>query len=170
MLDPVKLNSTMVVRPVRYVLLIPITVAILAGCSSVNTQQPQTNKLKAKGFTIADTGDQSFGNDVLAAQKPVLVDFYATWCGPCKLMVPIIESVASQYSDKIKVVRADIDRNPKLASRYSIEAVPTIAVFNKGKLVQTLVGVVPSSDIVGEIDNVIQNDKLIGSRKKNTAL
>ena len=74
-----------------------------------------------------------FNREVLQSEVPVLVDFFATWCGPCKMLGPVLESVAQQFQGRAKVVKVDIDESPELAEQYGITAVPTLMVFNAGK-------------------------------------
>lgn len=146
--------------------------ALLGGCSNSNEQTKAISISPgiATVATVTDTTEQSFDRDVLRSKKPVLVDFYATWCGPCKLMAPVVHGIASQYAGKVKVVRVDIDRNPTLTKRYNIDAVPTIAIFNRGALTNSTVGVVPSNVIADELKEALQNSKAIGARPKNTSL
>ncbi len=81
-----------------------------------------------------------FDQEVLKSEMPVLVDFFATWCGPCKMLGPVLESVAQEFQGKAKVVKVDIDESPELAGQYGITAVPTLLVFSGGKVVQKAMG------------------------------
>ncbi|MEX1363905.1 MAG: thioredoxin [Nannocystaceae bacterium] len=89
---------------------------------------------------IADTTDDAFESEVLSSDVPVLVDFWATWCGPCRALAPHVEAVAHEFGDKLKVVKLDIDSNPQTPSKYGIRGVPTLLVFKDGELVDKLVG------------------------------
>ena len=94
--------------------------------------------------------DDNFENEVLKSDKPCLVDFFATWCGPCKTMGPIIEEIANEYDGKVKVGKLDIDENPNMVSKYQIMSVPTMIVFKNGEPVKTFVGLTEKEDIVKE--------------------
>ena len=84
--------------------------------------------------------EDDFSNTVLANQKPVLVDFYADWCGPCKMMAPLIEQIAGEYGDRVEVGKLDTDANPSVAMRYQVMGIPTLGLFNGGEMVDRLVG------------------------------
>lgn len=86
--------------------------------------------------------------DLIKGETPVLVDFYATWCGPCKMMSPILEDLSSQIKGKAKVLKIDIDKNPQAASYYNVRSVPTLILFKKGKQVWRQSGVVQSKQLV----------------------
>lgn len=93
--------------------------------------------------------------DLIKGETPVLVDFYATWCGPCKMMLPILEDVSSQIKGKAKVLKIDIDKNPQAASYYNVRSVPTLILFKKGKQVWRQSGVVQSNQLVQIINQNI---------------
>jgi len=84
--------------------------------------------------------DQNFDELVLKNEKPVLVDFYADWCGPCRMVSPIIEELAKQYEGKVLVGKVDVDANPQVAGKYGVMSIPTVVLFNKGEEVQRQVG------------------------------
>lgn len=96
---------------------------------------------------VGETSDASFRKDVLAAAEPVVVDFYATWCGPCRMMSPVVDELSKEYSGKVKVVRLDVDQNPQVASAYGVTAIPTIAIFKNGHAVDATTGVVSKSQL-----------------------
>jgi thioredoxin 1 len=89
---------------------------------------------------ISDTTDDRFQHEVLDSTIPVLVDFWATWCGPCRALAPHVEAVAHEFTGKLKVVKLDIDSNPKTPAKYGIRGVPTLLLFKGGELVDTMVG------------------------------
>ncbi|NMA37048.1 MAG: thioredoxin [Papillibacter sp.] len=91
-------------------------------------------------FTI-DTNN--FNNEVLNSDKPVLVDFWASWCGPCRMLAPIVEEIAAEYEGKVKVGKINIDEQPQLAAKYNVASIPTLILFKDGKPVNTSVGVKP---------------------------
>lgn len=97
---------------------------------------------------VVSVNDSSFETEVLKADKPVLLDFTATWCGPCKALAPIVDDIAKEYEGKLKVAKLDIDDSPNTASRYGIRGVPTVIVFKNGREVARQVGLVPKARLV----------------------
>jgi thioredoxin 1 len=100
---------------------------------------------------IVNSTDDSFENDVLKADVPVLVDFWATWCGPCKAIAPHVEAIADDLEGKAKVVKVDIDSNPQVPAKYGIRGIPTLLVFKGGELVDQLVGNPGSKKKIAEL-------------------
>lgn len=90
-------------------------------------------------------------NDLINSNQPVLVDFFAEWCGPCKTMAPILKSVASQMEGKARIIKVDIDKNPAAASQYNVRSVPTLMLFKKGKIMWQQPGVIDASKLIGII-------------------
>ena len=96
--------------------------------------------------------NETFEQEVVQSQNPVLVDFYADWCGPCKTVGPIVEELAAEYEGRIAVRKVDIDSNPELARQYGVRGIPTLMVFKGGEAKDTIVGAVPKSKITQVID------------------
>lgn len=98
--------------------------------------------------------DADFGQFV-DSDKPVLVDFWATWCGPCKMLSPVVEEVAAELQDKLVVGKLDIDENPQTTEKFGIMSVPTLLVFKKGEVVKQLVGYRPKNDLIAQLADVL---------------
>ena len=99
--------------------------------------------------------DQDFMDQVIKSEQPVLVDFWAEWCGPCKALGPIIESLTADYEGKARVAKIDVDANQQVAMQYGIRSIPTVMVFDKGQIVDTLVGVRPKAEYAASLDKVV---------------
>ena len=106
-------------------------------------------------MAILQVTDESFQTDVLGADKPVLVDFWAEWCGPCKMIAPVLEEIAIEYGEKLKVCKMDVDANPDTAPKYGIRGIPTLILFNNGDVAGTKVGAVSKSQLAEFIDSAI---------------
>jgi len=104
---------------------------------------------------ILEIDDHTFGPQVLKSDKPVLVDFWAPWCGPCNSIEPVVEKLAEAYGDQIRFARCNVDHNPKTPDKYGIKGIPTLLFFKRGKLVDKLTGLVPMSIIEGALKNCL---------------
>ncbi|HZI61486.1 MAG TPA: thioredoxin [Pyrinomonadaceae bacterium] len=101
---------------------------------------------------VKEVSDSSFEKDVLGSNKPVLVDFWAQWCTPCRMLAPTVEAVAQQYSDSANVVKLNVDDNPTTAQRYGIKGIPTLILFREGKEVERVVGATSKESITRMIE------------------
>jgi len=106
----------------------------------------------AKALEVTDS---TFEQEVLQAKQPVLVDFWAVWCGPCKAIAPIVEELASEYEGKLKVMKLDVDNNPQMAIQFGVQSIPTLLIFKDGKPAERIVGAVPKKVIVDKLQGVV---------------
>jgi thioredoxin 1 len=95
--------------------------------------------------------DANFQQEVLKSDKPVLVDFWAVWCGPCRLIAPVVEEIATEYSGQLKVGKMDVDNNPETAMQFGIRNIPTLLVFKNGKVVDHIVGALPKRNLLEKL-------------------
>ncbi|RKX25171.1 MAG: thioredoxin [Candidatus Zixiibacteriota bacterium] len=99
--------------------------------------------------------DDTFETQVLQADKPVVVDLWATWCGPCKMIAPMLEEVAEEMADKLVVAKLDVDSNAKTAGKYNVMSIPTLLFFKNGELVDQVVGALTKSQMLSRLDKVL---------------
>ena len=95
--------------------------------------------------------DASFADDVLMSDKPVLVDYWAVWCGPCRMIAPILEEIDATHSDKLQIAKLNVDENPQIASDYGIVSIPTLNVFQGGKVVKQIIGAKPKAALLKDL-------------------
>ena len=107
------------------------------------------------GQGILEVSDATFDQEVLQSEKPVLVDFWAVWCGPCKAIAPVVESVATSYAGKLKVAKVNVDQNGATPSRYGIRGIPTLLFFKGGKVADQIVGYAPQNVIEEKVQRLL---------------
>ena len=104
----------------------------------------------------ADTSDATFDVDVIGSDTPVLVDFWAPWCGPCRIVAPIVEQLADEYAGRVKIVKVNTDENPAVAGKYNIRSIPTLIVFKGGKPVSQIIGAQPKPNLAKKLDEALR--------------
>ena len=100
--------------------------------------------------------DDSFETEVLQSEQPVIVDFWATWCGPCKMIAPILEEIAGEYDNRVKVVKIDVDSNAVTAGKYNIMSIPSLLFFKNGEMVDQVVGAIPKAQLTSRLERVLE--------------
>jgi thioredoxin 1 len=106
----------------------------------------------AKALEVTDS---TFEQEVLQSTQPVLVDFWAVWCGPCRAVAPVVEEIAGDYEGRLKVMKLDVDDNPRTATAYGVQSIPTLLVFKDGKPAERIIGAVPKKVIVDKLQGVM---------------
>ena len=105
---------------------------------------------------IVTITNDNFESEVINSDKPVLIDFWAIWCGPCKAIHPIVEEIAAEYGGKLKVGKCDVDSNQQIALNYGIRSIPTLLIFNDGKVVEQIIGAVPKQHVISKLESVLK--------------
>uniref|UniRef100_A0A7C4XM91 Thioredoxin n=1 Tax=candidate division WOR-3 bacterium TaxID=2052148 RepID=A0A7C4XM91_UNCW3 len=106
-------------------------------------------------MSVIHLTDDTFDQEVKKSEIPVLVDFWAPWCGPCRMVAPTIDEIAEEYEDKIKVAKINVDENPKKVTEYNIMSIPNMKIFKNGKIVDEIVGAVPKEEIIKRLKKVL---------------
>ena len=104
---------------------------------------------------VTPVGDDSFEREVLGSSTPVLIDFWAPWCAPCRAIAPVVEEIAREYAGKLKVMKMNVDDNPKTPSRYGVRGIPNLILFQGGQVKEQIVGAVPKAQLVKAISTVV---------------
>ena len=102
-----------------------------------------------------DVTDQNFDTEVLGSEKPIMVDFWAEWCGPCRAVSPILDQIATEHSEKIDVVKLNVDDNPETAMKYQLTSIPTMKVFRGGEVVKTVIGAKPKPALEADLQEFL---------------
>lgn len=105
--------------------------------------------------SVQSVGDDSFEREVLQSSTPVLIDFWAPWCAPCRAIAPVVEELAAEYAGKIKVMKMNVDDNPRTPSKYGVRGIPNLILFQGGQVKEQIVGAVPKSQLVKAISSVV---------------
>lgn len=117
------------------------------------------------GLAVIEVSDATFDKEVLQSDQPVLVDFWAAWCGPCKALSPIVDEVAAQYSGKLKVAKMDVDRNQATPGRYGIRGIPALLFFKGGKVADQIVGYVPKDVVEKSVARVVGTTEVASANR-----
>ncbi len=119
------------------------------------TIEPMTTELELRMSHAVEISDSTFEDEVVNSTTPVVVDFWAEWCGPCKAIAPMVEELAGEYEGKVKFTKLDVDSNPKTPMQFGIRGIPTLLIFNEGKPVDQVVGAVPKSMLKKRVEEAI---------------
>ena len=106
-------------------------------------------------MSVLTINEKSFESEVVNSELPVLIDFWAEWCGPCKEIAPILDEINNEMDDKIKIVKINIDKNPNIPNKYGVQSIPTLIIFKKGEIIGTKVGACLKSELISWIETVI---------------
>lgn len=106
-------------------------------------------------MSVVKVTDENFKAEVLESEIPVLVDFWAEWCGPCRMIAPVVDAVAEEYAGKLKVAKLNVDENPQTASQYGIMSIPSLLIFKDGQVIEKMVGFMPKEQMKEAIDKTL---------------
>jgi thioredoxin 1 len=121
-------------------------------CERTSSSQ-ESSRVTSNSEKIVHISDTSFEQDVLKAPRPVLIDFWAEWCGPCKAIAPMLNDIAEEYRDKLTIVKLNVDENPKTSQRFNVRSIPTLILFKNGQVEGQKVGAPRKSDLVAFLDS-----------------
>jgi thioredoxin 1 len=121
-------------------------------CGEINFEE-NFRVTSDKTSTIQHISDASFEEDVVKARRPVLIDFWAEWCGPCKAITPMLNELAEEYRDRVTIVKLNVDENPKISQRFNVRSIPTLILFKNGQVEGQKVGAPRKSDLVAFLDS-----------------
>ena len=130
-----------------------VLIMFIAGCTKKNESQSETNNNSSHHAVYFS--EESFKDEVLASAKPVLVDFWAEWCGPCKVMAPIVDELSGTLADQVKIGKVNVDQYPNLARQYNVRSIPTFLVFQSGQVSKQWVGAKTKKEIIEELNEYI---------------
>ena len=133
-----------------------MALAAMFSISASMAPQAFAAEAKADEGAVAEVTDQNFSKEVLKSNKPVLVDFWAPWCGPCRAQGPIVEEVSVALAGKLKVVKLNTEANPKMSLKYEISSIPALYIFKKGKVVDKLIGLRPKEMLLSEVSKYLK--------------
>jgi thioredoxin 1 len=104
---------------------------------------------------VLEVTDSNFESEIINSDKPAMVDFWAAWCGPCRMVTPVVKELAAEYGDRIKIGKCNVDENPIAPSRYGIRSIPTLILFKDGQVVEQIIGAVPKDNIEAVLQKVL---------------
>ena len=120
---------------------------ILTFLSQIGGSKSESPEIKGDAMATVKVTDSSFEQDVLQSSEPVVVDFWAEWCGPCRMIGPALEEISNEMAGKVKIAKVNVDENPQIASQYGIRSIPALMLFKDGKLAGQKVGAAPKGDL-----------------------
>jgi thioredoxin 1 len=127
-----------------------LLITLVRAAKTFNTKKIKEDNMKPIVFT-----DDTFETEVLKSELPVLIDFWAVWCGPCRMIAPIVEEMATEFSGKAKIGKLDVDENQQTAIKYGVRSIPTLLIFKGGVVKDTIIGAVPKAQIVQKLNAVL---------------
>jgi thioredoxin 1 len=119
----------------------------MALSSAIITHKPFQGDIRMASADTVELNDSTFESEVIKSETPVLVDFWAPWCGPCRMISPVVEEIATSYTGRLKVGKVNVDDNQEITMKYGIRSIPTLILFKNGKAVEQIIGAVPKSEI-----------------------